>query len=98
MRGIDDRRQLFVTAFERADAGTGLLAPFLDNVVTAWDVRAELTPPPQGLPHVQVDVLLLLPYPEPPAPLHTSYLARMPPQAASDGFPASFAWEEVCRR
>ena len=61
-----DRRQLFVAAFECADAGTGLLVPFLDNVITAWDVRAELTPPPQGLPHVHVDVLLLLPYPEPP--------------------------------
>ena len=93
-----DRRHLFIDASERADAGTGLLAPFLDNVITAWDVRDELTPPPQGLPHIHVDVLLLLPYPEPPAPLHTSYLARMPPQSKPDGFPTSFAWDEVCRR
>ena len=91
------RRQLFVGAFERADAGSGLLAPFLENIITAFDLAGDITPPPQGLPPVHADILLLFPYPEPPAPLCTDYLAKMPPQAAPDGFPDSFAWSEVCR-
>ena len=97
--GIEkDRRALFLRAFQDADGGTGILDPFLANILTAHDLADGLIPPPQGLPLVHADVVLLLPYPEPPAPLHTSYLARMPPQAAPDGFPESFAWEDVCRR
>ena len=93
-----ERRHLFRAAYEAADAGTGILSPFLENITTAFDLADQLTPPPQGLPDVHADVLLLLPYPEPPAPLHTSYLARMPPQAAPAGFPESFTWDDICRR
>ena len=91
------RRELFLRAYERADGGSGILAPFIENIVTAFDLANDLTPPPQGLPPVQADVILQLAYPEPPAPLHTCYLARMPPQSAPIGFPESFAWNEVCR-
>ena len=92
-----ERRKLFVTAFITADGGSGMLAPFLENVITAFDLADQLVPPPQGLPPVHADTLLLA-YPEPPAPLHTQYLARMPPQAVPAGFPASFAYAEVVRR
>ena len=92
------RRDLFVIAFTAADGGSGLLAPFLENIITAYDLAEHLVPPPQGLPAVHADTLLLLAYPEPPAPLHTEYLARMPPQAVPDGFPAALAYADVVRR
>ena len=86
-----------LVAFERADAGTGLLSSFLGNVRTAASLAAELVPPPQGLPSVQADTLALHPWPEQPAPLCTDYLARMPPQALPPGFPATLEWGRVLK-
>ena len=84
-------------AFEAADAGSGLLAPFLGNIQTAFTRRHELHPPEQGLPRLDAAHYSVMPYPDPPMPLHTTYLARVPPQQLPDGFPESLAWTEVAR-
>ena len=90
-----DRLPEIVRAFESADAGSGLLAPFLACANTAATLHEDLVPPPQGLPRLDVQVISMLAYPLPPAPLHTSYIARMPPQQLPPGFPTSFTYEQV---
>ena len=91
------RHGVILAAYEAEDAGTGLLAPFIACVMTAYTVAGMLVPPPQGLPPVSADVVLLYPYPEPPAPLCTEYLARMPPQQRPEGFPESFLFSELVK-
>ena len=44
------RKQLFVDAFERANAGSGLLAPFLENIITAFDLVEDLPRPRRACP------------------------------------------------
>ena len=85
------------SAFEKADDGSGLLLPFMANIHTAFTRRRELQPPAQGLPFLDPAHYSMMPYPDPPMPLHTSYLARMPPQQLPEGFPESFAWDEVAK-
>lgn len=94
----EERHTLVVRAFEAADNGTGLLDSFIGNIHTASTRAHELTPPPQGLPDIDVATISMMPRPLPPMPLHTSYLPRLPPQQLPDRFPESLAYSEVIRR
>ena len=69
-----------------ADNGTGLTAGLAVDVRTAADYAAELPIPPQGLPSFTDPSLLFLEAPQRPPPLHTSWLARLPPQQVPPGF------------
>jgi hypothetical protein len=93
----DERRRkaTILDEYSAVNTSDDLLMPFITNVVTAADVADELQFPPQGPLPPRADVVALVPYPEPPPPVHTDYLARMPPQQAPPGFPQSFAENEV---
>ena len=98
---LESERLLFpeiLLAFTAADAGTGILLPFITSIATASTMAAELVPPRQGLPPLDAAAVSLLPYPPPPMPLHTDYLARNPPQALPPGFPAELQYAQVIRR
>ena len=82
-------------AFEAEDGGTGILEPFIGNINSAATRAAELVPPTQGLPRLDAATYSLLPYPDPPMPLHTSYLVRVPPQCLPEGFPDHLKYSEV---
>jgi hypothetical protein len=84
-------------AFEAEDGGSGILQPFIGNINTAATRAADLVPPAQGLPHLDAATYCMLPYPDPPMPLHTSYLARVPPQCLPEGFPDHLNYSEVVR-
>ena len=84
-------------AFEEADGGTGILDAFVGNIHTAFTRAHELQPPEQGLPRLDPAHYAMMPYPDAPMPLHTSYLARVPPQQLPEGFPETLRWVEVLR-
>ena len=98
---LEDERLYFAetySAFEAEDGGTGILAPFMANIHTAFTRRHELQPPDQGLPDLDPAHYSMMPYPDAPMPLHTSYLAKNPPQQLPNGFPESLSWDEVLHR
>ena len=82
----------------RPTRGTGILDAFVGKHLAQRSRRAhELQPPEQGLPRLDPAHYAMMPYPDAPMPLHTSYLARVPPQQLPEGFPETLRWVEVLR-
>ena len=72
--------------FRNADNGDGALIAIADNIITAHELQQELPHPAGGLPNFGQRLLRLRPYAERPLHLHTSWLARLPPQQLPAGF------------
>jgi hypothetical protein len=68
-----------------------------DSVRTAADYRAELPFPAVGLPDFSSEALRLARFVERPLSLHTSWLARLPPQQVPPGF-RPLPWQGIHRR
>eukprot|EP00965_Chrysotila_dentata_P144501 4773134-Pleurochrysis_carterae.AAC.1 len=76
---------------QAADGGDGILSAWATNVCTLADVAHDVPAPPQGLPEFG-DKFSMLPFPERPLPLVTSFLARLPPQALPGPCPPPVPW------
>ena len=88
----DELRALLVAA----DHGSGELIAMATRVRTAADFQSEIPFPIYGLPDFSSSSLRLLPFVERPLNLHTSWLARLPPQQVPPGFKPR-PWKGILR-
>ena len=96
LRGEPSRGAALRDALCAADVD-GLLAPFIASVTTAADLCSEIPCPPQGLPTLHHDLMRLVPLPEPPLPIVSGFLARIPPQSIPLGCPTHVPWVDLVR-
>ena len=90
-RGEEMRRCLAAV-----DSGDGELVSMADSVKTADDYKAEIPFPSHGLPDFESSALRLQRFTERPLRLHTSWLARLPPQQVPPGF-KPMPWTDILR-